>query len=177
MSIDSSIGPFGQVFKKLCMFKPCESKEPIPGHCYARALSWDITPFKLPYLLAHTFDWGVLSILECACHKLRIAYGLTFVIHSLHGWESSLTPRTFAHTRIIWALTPTAQRIPGVTLGSPLCPWCFKHIIWRGAQQAGASQQSGLNRNMFQSKERKKFGPLYQHKKQTEGKNPDKGGT
>ena len=44
-------------------------------------------------------------------------------------------PGTLTHTRITWALSPTAPQIPGVTAGSPLCPWCFGHSIWRGAQQ------------------------------------------
>ena len=25
--------------------------------------------------------------------------------------------------------------IPGVTMGSPLCPWYFGHSSWRGARQ------------------------------------------
>ena len=39
------------------------------------------------------------------------------------------------YTRITWALSPTATQIPGVTLGSPLCPWNSRHSIWRGALQ------------------------------------------
>ena len=35
------------------------------------------------------------------------------------------------------SLGPSHQRashVPGVTPGSPLCPWCFGHSSWRGAQ-------------------------------------------
>src|ERR1700684_2358096 len=37
---------------------------------------------------------------------------------SLRGWEAFPTPG---------ALTPPAPQVPGVTPGSPLCPWCFGH--------------------------------------------------
>jgi hypothetical protein len=36
------------------MFKPLQSRDPLPGHYYSRALSQDSAPLKLAYLLAHT---------------------------------------------------------------------------------------------------------------------------
>ena len=43
--------------------------------------------------------------------------------------------RGLTHTRITWVLSPPALQVPGVTLGSPLCQWCFGHSSWRGARQ------------------------------------------
>ena len=53
---------------------------------------------------------------------------------SLRGWEAFATPRALTHTRIIWALSPIMPQVPGITLGSPLCPWCCEHSSWRGVQ-------------------------------------------
>ena len=30
-----------------------------------------------------------------------------------------------SHTSIMWAFSPMAPQVPGVTSGSPLCPWCL----------------------------------------------------
>jgi hypothetical protein len=68
-----------------------------------------------------------LSILELARHELRIAHGLTLMTPSLHGWEAFPTPGALTHTRFTWAFSPPAPQVPGVTPGSPLCPWCFGH--------------------------------------------------
>jgi hypothetical protein len=68
-----------------------------------------------------------LSILELARHELRIAHGLILMTPSLHGWEAFPTLGALTHTRITWALSPPAPQVPGVTPGSPLCPWCFGH--------------------------------------------------
>ena len=68
-----------------------------------------------------------MSILEWARHELRIAHGLTLMTPSLHGWEAFPTPRALTHTRITWALSPSAPQVPGVTPRSPLCLWCFGH--------------------------------------------------
>ena len=43
------------------------------------------------------------------------------------GWEAFPTPGALTHTWIIWALSPTAPQILGVTPGSLLCIWCFGH--------------------------------------------------
>ena len=59
--MDTSLAPFWQVLRKVCMFKPPQSREPFPGHCYSKALSRDSVPMKLSYLLAHTSNWGILE--------------------------------------------------------------------------------------------------------------------
>jgi hypothetical protein len=76
-----------------------------------------------------------LSILESSCHELRITHGLTLMTPSPRGWEAFPTPRILTHTRITWAFSPPAPQVPGVTPGSPLCPWCFGLPFWRGARQ------------------------------------------
>ena len=68
-----------------------------------------------------------MSILESSRHELRIAHGLTLMTPSLRGWEAFPTPGALTHTSITWAFSPPAPQVPGVTLGSPLCPWCFGH--------------------------------------------------
>ena len=65
-----------------------------------------------------------LSILEFTRHKLLIVDSLILVPPSLRGWQAFPTPR---------ALSPTAPQVSGVTLGSPLCPWCFRDSLWRDA--------------------------------------------
>jgi hypothetical protein len=54
MPMDTSLAPFGQVLRKLCLFEALQSREPLPGHCCSRALSRDNAALKLAYLLAHT---------------------------------------------------------------------------------------------------------------------------
>ena len=46
MPINSSLASLRQVLRKLCMFKPWQSREPLPGHCCNRALSWDSGPLR-----------------------------------------------------------------------------------------------------------------------------------
>ena len=52
-----------------------------------------------------------------------------------HTSEAFPMPGALTHIRITWALSPTAPQVVGVTPGSPLCPWCFGHSIWKGARQ------------------------------------------
>jgi hypothetical protein len=67
------------------------SCQPLPGRCCSRALSRDIAPFNLAYLLAHTSKWGVLEhsrILTpwakwLMALSLRIAHGFTFMTLNL----------------------------------------------------------------------------------------------
>jgi hypothetical protein len=75
-----------------------------------------------------------LSILESSRHELRIAHGITLMTPSPRGWEAFPTPGALTHTRITWAFSPPAPQVMGVTPGSPLCPWCFGHPLWRGAR-------------------------------------------
>ena len=55
----------------------------------------------------------------------------------LSPWVAFPTPGALTHTRITWAFLPTAPQVPGVTLRSPLCSWCFGHSSRRGARQLG----------------------------------------
>jgi hypothetical protein len=48
--MDTSLAPFGQVLRKLCLFKPLQSREPLPGRCCSRALSRDSAPLNLASL-------------------------------------------------------------------------------------------------------------------------------
>jgi hypothetical protein len=61
---------------------------------------------------------------------------------SLRGWEAFPTPGALTHTRITWAFSPPAPQHPGVTPGSPLCPWCFGHPLWRGARHSGCHSRT-----------------------------------
>jgi hypothetical protein len=136
--MNTSLAPFGQVLRMLCMFKPSQSWEPLPAHCCSRALSRDNAPLKLAYLLAHTSKLNevFLSILESSRHELHIAHGLTLMIPSPRGWEAFPMPGTLTHLRITWAFSPSAPQVPGVTPGSLLGPWCFGHPLWRGARHS-----------------------------------------
>ena len=120
------LAPCGQVLRKICLFKPLQSREPLPDHCCFMALSHDSAPLKVSYLLAQTSVEVFLSILEFARHEQRIAHG-PLMTPSLRGWEVFPTHGALAHTRITWALPPPAPQVSGVIPGSPLCPWCFGH--------------------------------------------------
>jgi hypothetical protein len=55
--MDTSHVPFGQVLRKVCLFKPLQSREPLPGHCCSRSLSAPLAPD-----VAETVDHvGVIS--------------------------------------------------------------------------------------------------------------------
>jgi hypothetical protein len=43
-------------------------------------------------------------------------------------------PGALTHTRITWAFSPSPPQVSGVTPGSPMCPWCFGHPLWRGTR-------------------------------------------
>jgi hypothetical protein len=135
--MDISISWFGQVLRKLCLFEPLQFREPLPGHCCSRALSRDNAPHKLAYLLTHISKWGVLEhsriLTPWATHS-SWPYPHDAYSTSPRGWEAFPTPRALIHTRITWAFSPSAPQVVGVTPGSPLCPWCFRHPLWRGAR-------------------------------------------
>ena len=59
-----------------------------------------------------------LSILELAHYGPHIAHGLTLVTPSFYEWEAFPKPGALTHTRITWALSPTASKVPGVTPAS-----------------------------------------------------------
>ena len=86
--MNTLFAPLGHVLSKLCLFKPCQFWEPLPGHCCSKVLSQNNVPLKMPYLLAYNFGWGVLSIVDFARHKLREDHGLTLVTSSVLGWEA-----------------------------------------------------------------------------------------
>src|SRR6202048_1018351 len=136
MPMDSSLAPFGQVSRKLCLFEPLQSRESLPGTA---------VPGRCPGTAPHSNGHNsyltppievISSILESPRHELRIAHGLSLMPPSLRGWEAFPTPAALTHTRIPGALSPTSPQVPGVTPGSPLCPWCFGHSLWRGARHS-----------------------------------------
>ena len=128
--MDSLLASFEQVLRNLCLSKPWQSREPLPGHCCPGT-----TPHSNCHILTPLIE-VFLRILKFARHKLRIADGLTLVTSKLHGWEAFPTPGALTHTRITWGLSSTGLQVPGVTPGSPLCPWCFRHSSWRSVQQS-----------------------------------------
>ena len=127
------IAPLRQLLRKLWLFLPRQSWAPLPGKHCPRAVSLGIAPLKLPNLLAHTSNRGVLSTLKCGRYKLLKAHGLTLVTPNLRGWEAFSMLWAFIYTSIIWALSPMASQVLSVTPGSPLYPWCCGHSSWRGA--------------------------------------------
>jgi hypothetical protein len=58
---------------------------------------------------------------------------------SLRGWEAFPTPGALTHSRITWAFPPPAPQVPGVTPGSPLCPWCFGHPFGEVRDSTGSA--------------------------------------
>ena len=136
MSINSLLAPLDQVLRKLCLFKPWQCRESLPGTA---------VPGRYPEIAPHSNCHNsyltppielFLSILESSLHELHKTYGCTLVHPSLRGWEAFATLGALTHTRITWALSPTASQVPGVTLGSPLCSWCFGHSWRKGARQS-----------------------------------------
>ena len=136
MPMNSTLAPFGQILRKLCMFKPWQSREPLPCHNCPRRCS-RITPHSNCHISYLTPPVEVfLNILESLTHELRIAHGLTLVTLSLRAWEALSTPGALIHIKITWTLSPTTTQVTGVTLGSPLRPWRFGLSLWRGARHS-----------------------------------------
>ena len=130
--MDPSLASCRQVLRKLWLFKPWHSYAPVPGHSCPRAFYLGSAPLKLPYFLAHTSDWGVLSILKSRRYKLLIAHGFTFTSHGLYGWEAFLTQGALTHTRIIWAFSPMAPQVLGITPGSSFVLMVFRAFLMEG---------------------------------------------
>ena len=78
MLMDTLLAPFGQVLRKLCLFKPPQAREPLPDHYLGRCpgttprsnchIAWLSPPIEV-----------FLSILEPSSHELHITHGLTLV--------------------------------------------------------------------------------------------------
>ena len=101
--METSLAPFKQVLRKLCMFKPLQSRESLLNHNCPRRC-----PGTTPHSNCHISQLippiqMFLNILELAHHKLYIAHGLTLVTPSLRGWEAFLTSTALTNTRITWA--------------------------------------------------------------------------
>jgi hypothetical protein len=67
---------------------------------------------------------------------------LPFMTPRFCGWEALPTPGALTHTRITWVFSPPVPQVLDVTLGFPLCPWCFRHPFWRGAQHSPHQTES-----------------------------------
>jgi hypothetical protein len=111
MLMDTSFSPFRQVLRKLCMFKPSLSQEPLLAHCcwrhYLGTTSHSYCHISYLPPLIEVF----MSILEFAHHKLRITHGLTIVTASLCGWEAF---PTLGPSRHWWHKSPVSIRVlPG----------------------------------------------------------------
>ena len=89
-------------------------------------LSRDNAPLKLPCLLAHTSDWGVLEHSRILTPWARHSSWPYLVTPNLHVWEAFPMPEVLIHIKITWALSPMVPQVPGVTSGSSWCPLCFK---------------------------------------------------
>jgi hypothetical protein len=127
MPMDTSLAPFKQLLRKLCLFRPPQSWEPLLGHC-CPGCCHGTTPHSNCHISFITPPIKMfMSIIELAHHKIYIAHGLTLVTPSFYGWKAFPTPGALTRTRITWARSPPATQVPGVTPRSPLCPWCFGH--------------------------------------------------
>ena len=113
--IYSSLAPLWQVLRRSCLFQPRQSWAPLIGHCCPWA-----TPHSnchIPQLIALIKVF--MSILESICHKLLVAHDLTLVTPNIRDLEVFSTLRALTHTRITWALLPTAPQVPNITPGPP----------------------------------------------------------
>ena len=129
---DSSFAPFGQVSRKLCFFKPWQSREPLPRPLLCQGVVSGQCPTQIAISLS--------SHLQLRC-------SWAFLIISLRVWEAFPKPKALIHTKITWALSPTVPQVPGVTPGSPLCPWCLGLSSWRGARQRWCPYYGIIQRN------------------------------
>ena len=102
----------------------------VPGHCSG------IVPHSNYHIYWFTPLIEVfLSILESSRHELGISYSLTLVTPSLRGWEAFPTPGVLTHITITRAFSPMAPQVTCITMGTPLCPWCFGRSLKRSARQ------------------------------------------
>jgi hypothetical protein len=146
MPIHTFLGPFGQVLRKLCLFEPSQSREPLPRHCCSRALSRDNAPLKLGYISLLTPPNEVfLSILEFSRHELCIAHGFTLTILSPLRWEAF---PTVGGSPTLGSLGPSYHRRnkSRVSLrGSSCAHGVFGHPLWTCAQQIARSFEINIS--------------------------------
>jgi hypothetical protein len=110
--MDCSFAPFTKILRKLWLFKPPLSRSPLPNHSCPKALFLGNASFKLPYLLAHTPNWGVFEHSKIPQrHKLFIAHERTLVTPSLCGWAAFPMHGGLTHIMITWALPPMAPQV------------------------------------------------------------------
>ena len=135
MPMHTSLALFRQILRNLCLFNPLQSCEPFMGHCYSRRCSATAPHLKC-HISKRTSPLEVfLSILKSSRLELHTILGLTLMVPSPHGWEAFPTPGALTHSRITWACSLLVPQVPGITPGSPLCPWSCVYSSWRGAQQ------------------------------------------
>jgi hypothetical protein len=94
--MDTSLVPFGQVLRTLCLFKHWSHYHAtvVLGRCPGT------TPHSNCHISQLTHPIEVfLIILELACHKLCIPYGI-LITHSSRGWEAFATPGAIIHTSL-----------------------------------------------------------------------------
>ena len=107
MPMESSLAPFGQVFRHLCLIESWQSRESLPGTavpgcCLGTALHLNChNSYLTPRIEV------ILSIIELLHHELSKTHGLTFVTPSLHGWEAFPTPGALT---TLGSLGPSHQR-------------------------------------------------------------------
>ena len=118
--MDSSLALFRQVLRKLCLFKPWQSREPLPGHCCTKAMS-RVNAHSNCHISQLTPPIEIfLSILESPPHKLRIAHGLILVTPNSVGGRHS---QHLGPSPTLGSLGPSHQRHhkSRVLLQGPLC--------------------------------------------------------
>ena len=107
--------------KKGCdTFKPWHSHEPVFGQYCTMFPSQDNAPFKLPYILAHTFDWGVFEYSIIARYKLCIVDDLPLRLLVFVGERCS---QCLGALPLIGSLGPSCQwhHKFRMSLWGPLC--------------------------------------------------------
>ena len=121
MPMNTSLAPFGQVLRKICPFKPWQSREPLPCHYCSRALSRVNAPPKLPYLLAHTSNQGVLELSRIltpwATHS-----SWPYPCDSYYLWVGGIS-NCLGPSFTLWSFGPSHRRQHNtqVSLRGPLC--------------------------------------------------------
>ena len=90
--MDILFDPFIPILRKLCLFKPPQSQEPLAGHCCFRALSRMAPHSNCHISLLTPLIEVFLSILESSHYELRTSYGLTLMSPNPVGGRRSQRP-------------------------------------------------------------------------------------